>query len=190
MIAATAVMGCTTRSHRVPNPLEIAEVEYTRLFDAAVVTLRSRGYVVDRQDYRFGVITTRPVFFPTIFEPWHSTNSTWEQAQASTINHQRRQIAITLEPVPSDETPPADDAAGPVTLASYILRAEVVVERLAVPRARLTGSTSGGRVMGRLAAVPEEWRRRGIESHYWRPIGRDPYLERRLVEAIVRRSLQ
>ena len=91
--------GCTTAIHAVNNPLEIAPSEYDRLLEAAVDELRDRGFVVDRHDYRFGTVSTRPVGSPTILEPWRADNSIYDQAVASTVNYQRRQITITLEPV-------------------------------------------------------------------------------------------
>ncbi len=173
--------GCTTVIHAVNNPLEIAPGEYDRLFEAAVGELRARGFVVDRHDYRFGTVSTRPVGSPTILEPWRAGNSVYDQAVASTVNYQRRQITITLEPVENGQDMEPPDR--------YLLRAEVIIERVVLPTTYITGSTTSRRVIGKLSRVPAEWRQRGITGHYWRPIGRDPYLEQQLIEAIVRRSL-
>ena len=173
--------GCATPIQAVNNPLEVAPSEYDRLFEAIVHELRDRGFVVDRRDYRFGTVSTRPVGSPTILEPWRADNTTDNQAFASTVNYQRRQITVTLEPV--------EPAPGTDQPHRYLLRAEVIVERVVVPTTYATGSTTGRRVIGKLTRVPTEWQQRGITGHYWRPIGRDPYLEQQLIDAIVRRSL-
>ena len=184
----TAISGCTTKFPSITNPLQIDRTEYGRLFDSTILVLREQGYRVDRQDFRFGRITTHPVYSPTAFEPWLPSNSTAIQALASTINFQRRQITVSIEKPESDEMP-ISDAADLVEPNNYFLRTEVVIERLVAPTTRMSGSTAARRVINQPRSVPEEWRRRGITHQYWRPIERDFHLEQRLLDAIVRRSL-
>ena len=43
-------------------------------------------------------------------------------------------------------------------------------------------------MMSQLKSVPAEWQARGIEAQYWQSVARDPYLEQRLLKAIVARS--
>jgi len=182
LLPVVVLNGCAPKIQPVDNPLEIDRQEYARLFDATVLVLRDYGFRVARQDYRFGVITTEPMRAPTILEPWQTINTTVDQAFASTVNDQRRRVTISL--VPAEADPPTTGAPTP-----YELHAEVIVERLMVPTARLTGSTAGRRIVHQLSSVPVEWQQRGIRATYWRTIGRDPYLEQRLLAGIVRRSL-
>ena len=176
-----ALTGCARQVPTVNNPLEVSPGEYDRLFRASIDELRDRGYVVDRHDYRYGTVSARPAGSPMFAELWRKDNTTGRQAWTSTVNYQRRLITITLEPVAPD---PGRDQPD-----HYLLRAEVVVERVSVPTTYATGSTVGRRVIGNLNRVPTEWQERGITGHYWRPVGRDPYLGQRLIDAIVRRSL-
>lgn len=187
-----ALAGCAAKFEAMDNPIEIGVEEYPRLFDAAVVVLREQGFIVDQQDYRYGRITTRLATLPTFLEPWHTNKTTSDQAFASTINHQRRRISLFFQPRQTvaglvDESRPVEEAGADT---AYDVRAEVLTERLVVPIARLTGSTQPQSLIGRLADVPTEWKERGIQSAYWRPVGRDSFLEQRLLAQIIRRSMR
>lgn len=192
MFAGSTGCAAPQQSVTIQNPVEIDTLEYTRMFDAAVMILRDEGFHIDREDYRFGTITTRPVSASTMLEPWKDDNTTDDQSAQSTISQQRRQITITFEPRESDGRKPddrtwrlgddSDDSPG------YLMRAEVLVERLVLPVTYLTGSTDGRRVLGKLSSVPAEWQRRGITQAYWRPLRHDDHLEQRLLVQIVRRS--
>lgn len=187
----SGLIGCAVTVPAVENPIAIGTSEYGRLFDATQLVLRDHGFRIARSDYRFGKVTTKPVGSPTIVEVWQSINSTAGHAWASTIGNQRRQITITFEPAdPLVPKPTTDAVVDDGTKDAYVMRAEVIIERLMKPTARLTGSTTGRRLIGELAAVPAEWTRRGIKGAYWRPIGRDPHLEQRLLRQIVSRSLK
>ncbi len=185
-----AGIGCAGGQADEPGPLEIRADAYGRTYEAARRVLRDHGFELDRQDYRFGRITTRPLGSPTIVEIWHGSNSTAAQAAASTINDQRRLVTVMLDPAPK----PSDLSAETVEQftqtepAAYLLRVEVTIERHQHPQQRLSGSTKPNRLINRLSTVPTELKRRGIEGEYWLPISRDPYLEHRLLTAIVRRS--
>jgi len=171
--------------HAVVEPagaIEISTSEYSRMYRAAVLVLRDRGFRLDRQDYRFGRVTAWPMPAPSIMEPWEHTNSTVGQALESTINSQRRVVSVMLDPA-GDQAVQADPDLG------YVMRIEVLVERLQVPARQLTGSTHGPRVCGTLSVVPRELAERGIVDAYWQPVGGDSYLERQLLEQIVRQSL-
>lgn len=189
LLLAAMAAGCAGPPETAPNPFAFEPAAYPDLFDAAVDELRDRGLVVDRQDHRFGVITTRPATSPTALEPWHADNTTAALAGASTLHHLRRRYTITLAP--------ADEGAGaepwvvmqePAARRTYQLEAVVLIERRSLPTARQSGSTIGPRVISHLATVPVEWRERGITPAYWQPIGRDPLLEHQLVAAIVGRA--
>ena len=184
-----AVGGCSSKLASTPNPIEIDTAEYSRMYNAALQVLRDHGFRLDRRSHRFGKITTRYLASPTVLEPWHTTNTTAEQAWESTLNDQRRMVTVLLEPVDPINadlpTPPTEDDLP----SGYRMHVEVYVERRQSPNRRLTGSTSGHHVFGVLSSTPAELVERGIDGPYWQSLGRDPYLEQRLLAAIVRRSL-
>ena len=174
--------GCTHAVVESTRPIEIGTSEYSRMYRAAVLVLRDHGFRLDRQDYRFGHISTRPLPAPTIIEPWDHTNSTFDQALESTINSQRRVVSVMFDPA-GEQAAQVDPDPG------YLMRIEAMVERVQIPARQLTGSTDGPRVFGTLSVVPRELAQRGIVGPYWQTVGRDSYLEHQLLEQIVRQSL-
>lgn len=190
LLLALLPAGCRTPRAIAPNPFEIDRAEYARIFDASQEVLRQEGFTLDRRDYRFGRIDTQPLGSPTLFEPWRPTNSTAYQTYASTINYQRRFVIITLEPIPAAPPATAPAATAPAEPTAYNLRLEVQLQQLEIPARQLTGSAQGQRVQSRLRDVPVELRDRAIVGSYWRSLGRDLYLEQRLLAAIIHRSMQ
>lgn len=174
--------GCTRTVVTSPGPIEIGAAEYSRVYRAAVFELRDRGFRVDREDYRFGRVKTRPISAPTVLEVWDQTNSTGYQAMESTINNQRRLVSVQFDPATGPD-------GMPVESDSYWMGVEVMIERLQVPTRQLTGSTNGPSVFGSLASVPKDLQQRGIPGAYWHPIARDPQLERELLDEILRRAM-
>ena len=165
------------------------------MYQAAVEVLREEGLVVAMQDYRFGRIASEPFAAGTIAEPWRKAGQTLRQAARSTLNSQRRVVTVTIESTTGGEgeakSPLAKVAADQARRGEgdYLVRVEVSIEQLQVPRRYLTGSTTGRSLFGHLSSVPAELEERGITSSYWQPVGTDPYMEQHLLEQIVRRSV-
>jgi len=218
LVALAIVLGGCAGGGTPPmaNPHQIEAHDYRQTFVSSIQVLRDQGFTVDRQDYRFGVITTRPLGASTLFEPWVGDHATVDQAVASTLHDHRRSVRVTLEPMtrpdpqsqvemdviqlamaddtrhvdseatvndtPMASATPADNAA-----PAYTMHVEVLIEQRQLPARRLIGA-SGRNVFTSLHEVPQEWRQRGIEREYWRPVGRDPYLENRLIAAILQQA--
>ena len=180
---------------------DLTPAEYEPAFRQSVAVLRDSGFVVDRQDYRFGQITSRPRPSSTIFEPWQRDHTYPDQALRATFGSLRRTARISLDPwVPDDsmDTPsgqasdpdpapdpaPGADSAPPM---GYDLNVEVLIEQRQVATRRLDGRTRGT-IFADLSAVPTELSRRGIQKEYWQPVGRDPHLESRLRRQILERA--
>lgn len=194
MVVATLFCGgCVQNCLDVSNPIEVASSDYDHMYEATREVLQEYGFVLDREDYRFGRLTTEPLAVPTAVEFWHrSANSTLRDAVESTINDQRRIVTVLIDPVKSksqsfDDVP---EPATPTARGSYLLDVNVAIERHEYPLYRLSGSTSPRRLINKLRDVPVEWQERGIKASYWQPIVRDHYFERCLIEAIVQRSEQ
>jgi hypothetical protein len=186
LAAALPAGGCGRKVAAIENPTPLAAGEYDRVFDAAVAELRDRRFVVARQDRRFGLVTTYPLIASSVLEPWYSDNSSFGQTADSTLNLDRRTVRVTISPAApigaeSDQPP-----------ARYRVGVEVTAERHQNPPHTLTTSNlSPGRFGERPAerfrahpAVTEE----GAEPGFWKPIGRDDLLERRLLDAILTRA--
>ena len=170
LLIATIGGGChsyTVRDH----PASIPADQYDRAFNAAIETLRDKGFEIDREDYRFGRVVSRPLESPTIVEPWHTTNTTFSQMVENTLNTQRRIASVFL-----DQATDADQ---------YQLRVAVTIERRQHPTRRLTSSTAPRRIFNTLRDVPYDMRQRDNKRLYWHPIARDPDLEQRLLGQIM-----
>ena len=203
LMGIATALGCGSAGCASPPPsgasgtTEIHATEYHRVFDAAVRVLREEGMRVDRQDARFGVITTVPHGSPTMWEPWRSGNRSLGQALDSTVNDQRRRTTVSLTPQADSQEARADTHEGIQVVGmtgaeaptAYLLRVDVQVERHAAPVHYITQSMAGNAVMRSLRATPEELKRRNIAGRYWQPLGRDVALEGRLVAAIIRASM-
>ena len=171
------LVGCQ-KPQTVEHPFPVDRREYDRLYESSIDTLRDQGFELDRQDYRFGTITTKPRIAPTWFEPWDSGNSTPGQTSNATFDHQRRIVVVRLLPDPDqvDDDPNA-----------YLLDVQVQMQRRNHVTRRLNGNATGN-VFADVDRVPVELARRGIAEDYWEPIGEDSLLATRLVREIVTRS--
>jgi len=162
-----------------PSQLTVPAQDYAAAFEAARAALREADFTIDRQDYRFGVITTKPNASPTVFEVWEQDNSTTDQMLSSTINHERRIVRLLIKP--------ATKAA-----RHYTVSAEVLIERRELPLRRVIGSSyHRGTVFNRLSDVPGELLSRGVtEPQYWSLAGRDPEMSARLIASVQSRLSQ
>ncbi|MEM6459316.1 MAG: hypothetical protein AAF710_08005 [Planctomycetota bacterium] len=168
-----AAAGCSVnREQPLSETRAVATETYPEVFEHTVRLLRSRGFVVDRQDFRFGVITTRPAGSPTLFEPWRIDNRTAELAARSTLGDLRRRVEVSFA---------AADPAG------YQLDVAVRLERLQVPQRRLNGVANGS-VFGDLSHPPRDLGETETDGPFWRPIGRDTALEAELARLILDRG--
>ncbi len=197
LVAVSVFVGCASTTTTVtaddtppaaddlavsPTQLDIDAREYRRLFDAALLVLRDAGFTLDRRDYRLGIITTRPLFAPTIFEPWHSRHASAATTFESTFNDQRRLVRVSLPPA----QPADDNTTEPAMADTYQLIVEVQIERRQHGLQRLEGSTDAGQLVGSMRRTEQA----DTDSDHWRPMGRDVALEERLLQQIVRRSFE
>lgn len=173
----TAVVAKVEPQGPIVGPTLEGLIQYDAAFDAAIEILRDYGFSIDRQDYRFGLVTTRPLVSPTLFEPWRTTNTSPGQMAQGTLNTQRRIVRVALKPVVV--------AAG--AAPKYQLTVQVTLIKLQQPLKHLNGSTSGFSIVSHYSAVPAEWKEDGISRAYWIPDGADPLLARRLIDDISKR---
>ena len=169
-------LGCSAAGPPVPNPVTVDAREYSRLFDASVEVLREEGFRVDRQDFRFGTVTSKPDGSPTMFEPWRPDNRTASLAGWSTLSDLRRVVTVTLEPQPEG-----------MERSVYDLSVVVELQREQSPLRRLDGNGTKQQFRS-LSEVPEEWARRGVTAKSWETVGRDEAMEQALLRAIMERA--
>ncbi len=174
-------VGCSRAVVTADNPTRVGAGEYRETFDIALEVLRDHGFTIDRRDYRFGVITTLPLGSPNLFEVWNDQNTTGQQAVESTLASEQRRVNVNIT-----GRGPTDGPGHAGLESGYMLEVEVVLERRQVPTRRLAGSARRN-VFSNLAAPPKELIDRGVTGNYWEVVGRDPYLEARLIKEIAER---
>lgn len=183
LLIGGSLVGCGRSLAAVDPTPAVAGDAYGRVFDATIHVLRDMRFVIDRDDRRFGVITTEPRIAPSVFEPWHPQNTTALQTATSTVNLQRRRVRVELEPLPR---PRAEAVVQPWR---YGLSVEVVVERRHHPPEQLhTAALGAVRTVERGLRYEPVLTEAGLQGSYWRLVGEDPYLERRLVRTILREA--
>jgi len=187
-IGAAWLAGCTqtplaAEGWTVTEPLTIPADDYRRTFEAAVSSLRDHGFLIDRQDYRFGRITAKPRVSPSMFELWNRDNTTPAQSIASTLGDMQRVVTIALDPAAAADVDPGTAA----TPASFSVTAKVMLERKTNPNRKLTGSADGVELVSELTATPEQYRRRNVRGEGYIEVERDSHYEERLLADIRQR---
>ncbi len=172
-----ALSGCAAQP-AAQGPVPIGADDYRRTFEAAVETLRTEGFVVARQDYRFGRITTQPRSSPAFFEIWKSDNSTAGQAAGGTINAEDRVVTVKFDP------------AAPQAASQYALAVEVAIHRRQRPTRRLSGSTDGSHLVRPLLDVPDSLDKKGATTDYRTFVELDEPMAAKLLALILQRAAQ
>ncbi len=173
--------GCSRQIVQADNPTALSTDQYKLYFDATLQVLRDNGYVIDRRDYRFGQITTRPQGSPNLVEVWNPQNTTADQAIESTFASEQRLVNVSFSKDSQTPTPDTDTASNIDT--GYMIEVQVILERKQIPTRRMAGSARRN-VFSNLAAPPRNLIDRGVTASYWEPVGRDEYLEARLIKQI------
>ncbi len=183
------VTGCTAplaerAAELSPRVLPVAMADYREAFEAAAASLVEHGFVIDRRDYRFGTITTKPRASPQVCEFWNRDNTTLDQAITSSISDQSRIVTVTLSTTLPEGL---DRSTNSAMSADYYLTVRVDIERTTDPDRRLTGSTHSRNMVRNLDATPMQYQREGIHGPALVTADRDPQFERRLLEDVTRR---
>ena len=163
--------------------------DYARVHAAAVESLREAGFEIERNDYRFGVITTKPKEAPTAVEFWVDDPTTPAQHRSDTLNAQQRTVKVRIHKKFVLEEALNSTTSGKDQASRYVLNVEVMIERLQRPARYLTHSATA-RISRQYAAVPAQLHDRGIDTAYAQPLTRDPQFEARLLQAIERRAAE
>ncbi len=192
VLACFAVVGCTAKIKQVDNPIPVAPAEYDRLYDASIQILRDQKFLIDQQDRRFGLITTRPRIASSVLEPWERDHSQPGQLVRSTLNYQRRIVQVHIEPRSVAEIEAGADSQ--VTLADtqpsdqYWLRVVVRMQRRQTPQRQPSSAAITRLTFTRGRTAPRLLTETGPRQSFWRDVGRDELMEKRLVAEILRRA--
>jgi hypothetical protein len=162
-----------------PPAATVTSTDFDRLWHAAEIAARDRGFTVDRQDYRAGLLTTVPLTSKQWFEIWRNDVQTPEDLAKSSLATYRRTLQFQIEKRPDGSfkaTPQVlieryVQAERPITASVYLSRAFRGTRNQRHPR---SGS-------------PEADRGIRLPTRYWYPTGRDTVLERDVAKAMEHR---
>jgi len=188
--AAVATLGCGTH-HRTTQPAAIATdidpalattdywlaqpatakatgATYDRLYSACDHVLRQRRFIVDRTDYRDGILTSKPLISQQIWEPWREDVGTLSAQMNSSLATYRRTVHWTILP--------ADN--------QYIASPRVVVERFTAEPRRITAVTNYRSAASSDSAQTklESPNLSAVTTSRWYAVGRDTALEKELAD--------
>lgn len=157
---------------------------YPRYYAAVTESLRDHGFEIERSDYRFGAITTKPKEAPTFFEFWIDDATTAGQARSDTLNAQQRTVKIRVRPMKEFFDSEEFGLTDLDQSKQYGLLVQVFVERTQKPARFLTHSARG-RLSAEYTVVPTHLINRGIDGTYAQSMDRDIELEERIESAIL-----
>lgn len=156
-----------------PAEATVFSDNYDKLWNTCEELARNELFELDREDYRDGLLTTKPLVSKQIFEPWRpDTGDTYEVVQNS-LQTIRRTIEFDFEKLPG----------------GYTVTPKVVVERLASRNPHITSTAEyGGVVTGAEAgAMPAVGAQNETTPPYWYAINRDRPMEAQLAKTIEQR---
>ena len=148
--------------------------EFQRLWDACAAEAHARFFLVDREEYRLGLLTTAPMISKQIFEPWRTDAVTLHDEAEDTLGTIRRTVRFEIK------------RGG----AGYEVVPKVLVERFASAERRLTAISqyhqafSGPRAFADSADLSGDAILENAAVDYWYPLHRDADLEKDLAMRI------
>jgi hypothetical protein len=176
---ATAVDPATTQPSywlARPAPVTIQCPDFETLWNTCTDAARDFLFVIDRTDYRAGVMTTKPLTSSQWIEFWRPEVRTIDDSAQSSLAAIRRTIHFEF-------TKLAD--------GSYEVAPKVLVEREAIAEQRITSVTGYRGVFTRprnSRDIPRGTKEFDVgvqlPSRYWYVVGRDEAMEKALADSI------
>jgi hypothetical protein len=150
-----------------PAAAAVGGANYDQLWDACADVARGEYFGLDRQDYREGLLTTRPLVSKQVWEFWRSDAGDLYYAVEDSVQTVRRTIHFEF-----------DRQANGCTVTPKVL-----VERLAQPSRQIT-SSGEYRNLFRVETQQRVPGDVGPSDEYWYAVGRDYAMEAELAQAI------
>ena len=158
-----------------PGVVQVSHPDFEKLWSACKGEMYCRLFVLDREQYREGLLTSEPLVSKQIFEPWRPDVASLHDQVESSLSTIRRTIHFEVTRLPD---------------GTYQATPKVLVERFDTAERRLTNITqyhqafSGPRTFNDAPDQSGE----PAAADYWYPIRRDTDLEK-LMAASIRNRL-
>ena len=181
------VMGCGPRRPVPTEPPQPAssqsQADPETLWAVAQDVLRAHGFLLERVDARGGRIATRPELTPHFFEFWRRDVVVGADAWESTLSPIRRRVEVTIDQADDGGVPPVD---------RDVLRVQVIVkkERFSSPDRQFNSSAAAYHFFSDTLPAVRTGGRIRPEDSTWVPMGRDPAMEQRILDALLAEATQ
>lgn len=157
-----------------PACSEVAATDFKKLWNACEESARHYGFVLDRQDYRGGALTTDPLISKQFFEFWRNDVQTPEDLADSSINTYRRTLRFVFTKQPG---------------GGFVVTPYVLIERFAQAERPISSQVylrNAFRSQGgpQRAGTPEADRGVYLPTRYWYATGRDQVLEKDVAKQV------
>jgi hypothetical protein len=158
--------------YRQPPSVTIVARDFDKLIAATEDVARSRLFVIDRTDYRSGLITTRPMVSRQFFEPWRDDTTNLHDLTQSSLQTVRRTLRFEIARKPDNTW-----AMSPKVLVErYVLVGQTLTSAASMEYNVFTPSTESG-YDADPNLVP-------LTNTYWYALGRDAGLEKELADDV------
>ena len=157
-----------------PAVVHVDADDFDTLWKICRSVVHDRFFVIDREEFRLGLMTTRPLVSKQYWEVWRRDEVTIHDIEASTLATIRRTVHFQITRQPD---------------GNFTVEPKVLVERYASAERRLTAITEYHTAFSSVRAYGSAENDQGIvlPTDYWYATGRDNALERDLAAAIQRR---
>ena len=158
-----------------PAVSEIRATHFDALWNACQEVAKSHGYLIDRTDYREGLLYTQSLVSQSLLEPWRNDVADGLSLAQSSVGTIRRTARFIIHRQPG---------------GTFLAQPKVVVERYSSVERRITSAAQYHDIFSiRLLDVDREREFTGkdVPAEYWYAIGRDHTLERELARDVQRR---
>ena len=148
-----------------------SDADFFKLWNACLLEVRHREFLIDREDYREGLLTTLPMTTRQFWEVWRRDVGTLDGLADSSLASIRRTVRF--------EVTRQDDG-------TYVATPKVLVERYASLERRLTSITQYHTAFSspRPTQESDTTTTPGLPTDYWYAVGRDEALEKDLAASI------
>ena len=158
-----------------PAITEVHGKSFDALWNACRDAAKARGFLIDRTDYREGLLYTQSLVSKSAFEFWRGDVADGPSLAQSSVGTIRRTVRFIIRRQPD---------------GTFVAQPKVAVERYSSVERRITSAAQYHDIFSiRLMDVDREREFTGTElpAEYWYAIGRDHNLERELARDIQHR---
>jgi hypothetical protein len=152
-----------------PAAASVFGTDYDQLWNVCEDLARRDLFLLDRQDYRDGLLTTKPLVSRQFFEPWRPDTGDGYGVLQNSLQTIRRTIYFEFQKLPG----------------GYVVTPKVVVERSASPTKHITSSSQYAFIFAYQPPSANEIASGApAAGYFWYAIGRDLAMEAQMATAI------